>query len=141
MHYWSMYVKILFSEPTTDLSNGLKNIVHAMKENNIDVISVCLSAFLFYDLDKVPPVFKDINEEHGRMLDVLKSSNLNYIAVFPPHIADNPKSEYIVKNDASPGGRVVSKYELGNFLVTSLKMEQHYKKIVGICSVSSMPKQ
>lgn len=76
-------------KPTTELSDGLKNIVKAMKEENIDVISVCLSAFLFSDVfgDKMPPRFKDLTEEHNRMLDVLKESNLKYIAVFPPHIA------------------------------------------------------
>lgn len=75
--------------PTTELSDGLKNIVKAMKEENIEVISVCLSAFLFSDVfgDKMPPRFKNLTEEHNRMLDVLKESKLKYIAVFPPHIA------------------------------------------------------
>lgn len=132
---------LIVSEPTTEMSEGLKNIVKAMNEYKISVISVCLSAFLFYEPQKVPQIFKHINEEHERMLNVIKASNLNYIAVFPPHIADNPKAEYTVKQGASPGGRVISKYELANFLVTCLKMKEHYGKIVGICSVSSMPKE
>lgn len=75
--------------PTTDMSEGMKNIIKAMKECNVSVVSVCLSAFLFYDVDKVPPRFKDLNEDHQRMLDVLKVSGLKYIACLPPHIAGN----------------------------------------------------
>lgn len=118
----------------------MENIVKAMNAHNLKVVSVCLSAFLFYEPNKVPPTFVHINAEHQRMLDILKASDLNYIAINPPHIADNPKGEYLTKHDALPGGRVVSKYELGNFLITSLSMKEHYRKVVGICSVSSIPK-
>lgn len=76
-------------KPTTLLSDGIKNIIRAMKELNVEIISVCLSAFLFYDEDKVPPVFKDINADHRREYEELKKSGLKYIAVLPPHIAGN----------------------------------------------------
>lgn len=122
-------------KPTTELSDGLKNIVKAMKEENIDVISVCLSAFLFSDVfgDKMPPRFKDLTEEHNRMLDVLKESNLKYIAVFPPHIAEQPGTSY----QAEPNkylGHAVSKYDLGQFLVDSLNKPEFYGQIAGIVS-------
>lgn len=77
--------------PTTVMSEGTKNIVKAMKELNVEIISVCLSAFLFYTLnnepEKVPGMFEDLNADHKRMFDEIKSSGLKYIAVFPPHIA------------------------------------------------------
>lgn len=75
------------TEPTTELSNGLKNIIKAMKSNNVEVISVCLSAFLFYEPAKVPPRFQDLNADHQRMFDSIKESGLKWIAVLPPHIA------------------------------------------------------
>lgn len=77
-------------KPTTLLSEGIKNIIKAMKELNVEIISVCLSAFLFYDEDKVPPVFKDLNADHKREYEELKKSGLKYIAVLPPHIAGRP---------------------------------------------------
>ncbi|XP_057660702.1 flavin reductase (NADPH) [Diorhabda carinulata] len=123
--------------PTTDLSEGLKNIIKAMKELNVEVISVCLSAFLFYEPEKVPPQFHDLNDEHKRMLQVLQASDRKYIACFPPHIADQPPVDYIVKKGASPGGRVISKYDLGRFLVESLNQPEHYGQIVGICNKPS----
>lgn len=73
--------------PTTTLSEGLKNIIKAMKDLNVEIVSVCLSAFLFYEPDKVPPMFKELNADHQREFDALKASGLKYIAVLPPHIA------------------------------------------------------
>ncbi|XP_039282870.1 flavin reductase (NADPH) [Nilaparvata lugens] len=121
---------------TTALSTGLKNIVTAMKAYNVKPISVCLSAFLFYEPEKVPAIFKEINAEHKRMHDVLTAcSELDWVAVFPPHIADQPRSEFILKHGESPGPRVISKYDLGDFLVGCLSKPQHYKKVVGIANV------
>jgi biliverdin reductase/flavin reductase len=74
-------------KPTTVLSEGMKNILQAMKESNVEIVSVCLSAFLFYEPDKVPPMFKDLNADHKRQFDLVKASNLKFIAVLPPHIA------------------------------------------------------
>ena len=74
-------------KPTTVLSEGLKNIIKAMKESNVEIVSVCLSAFLFLDSDKVPVMFRDINAEHQRQFDLIKESDLKYIAILPPHIA------------------------------------------------------
>lgn len=60
-----------------------------MKKNKVDVISVCLSAFLFYQPEKVPAIFNNINADHQRMFDAIKESGLKWIAVLPPHIAGN----------------------------------------------------
>lgn len=73
--------------PTTDMSNGMKNVIEAMKESGIKKVSVCLSSFLFMEPEKVPKVFWEINADHKRMLDAVKDSGLEYRAVFPPHIA------------------------------------------------------
>lgn len=73
--------------PTTDMSNGMKNIIEAMKEFGIKKVSVCLSSFLFMEPEKVPKIFWEINADHKRMLDAVKESGLEYRAVFPPHIA------------------------------------------------------
>ncbi|XP_017768188.1 PREDICTED: flavin reductase (NADPH) [Nicrophorus vespilloides] len=120
-------------KPTTDLSEGMKNIVRAMNETNIEVVSVCLSAFLFYEPSKVPPMFVDLNADHQRQLKVVLGSSLKYIAILPPHIADSPQTEYVVEVGKSPG-RAVSKYDLGRFLVESLSEEKYYGRLCGIYS-------
>ncbi|XP_054011611.1 flavin reductase (NADPH) [Hylaeus anthracinus] len=121
--------------PTTVLSQGMKNIIDAMKTHNVEILSVCLSAFLFYKPEAVPAIFKDLNADHQRMFDLLKESGLKWIAVLPPHIADAPSSKYVIKHDESPG-RAISKHDLGAFLIESLQQSEHYQKICGIATVS-----
>ncbi|XP_033217892.1 flavin reductase (NADPH) [Belonocnema kinseyi] len=120
-------------KPTTVLSEGMKNIVHAMKKHNVELVSVCLSAFLFYKPGTVPAIFKDLNEDHQRQLDIVKESGLKWVAILPPHIADSPSSNYTIKYDESPG-RAISKYDLGAFLVDSLDQPENYQKVCGIAT-------
>jgi len=120
-------------KPTTVLSDGTKNILKAMKTNGVKVISVCLSAFLFYEPEKVPAIFKDLNADHQRMLNAVKESGLKWIAVLPPHIADSPSSKYTVKIGESPG-RAISKYDLGAFFIDCLDKPEYYQKTCGIAT-------
>ncbi|XP_051159444.1 flavin reductase (NADPH) [Leptopilina boulardi] len=121
-------------QPTTVLSQGIKNIIDGMKKHNVQLISVCLSAFLFYDPEKVPTIFKDLTEDHRRMYNLIKESGLKWISVFPPHIAEERHSNVTVKYDESPG-RTISKYYLAEFLVDCLDNPEHYQRVCGITSV------
>ncbi|KAK9709352.1 GDP-mannose 4,6 dehydratase [Popillia japonica] len=119
--------------PTTVMSDGMKNIIKAMKDLNVDIISLCLSAFLFYELDKVPPIFVHVNADHIREYEVVKESGLKYIAVSPPHIADMEGTDYITKFNENPG-RAISKHALGKFLIDCLTEPDRYGKMWGICN-------
>lgn len=120
-------------KPTTDLSEGLKNIVKAMKQTNIEVISCLLSYYLFFDPKKVPRMFRDINDEHQRMLDVLKESGLKYIAVNAPYIVVKPESTYVIAHDTCLEDDV-SLDDLARFMVESLDQPEHYGQVCGITS-------
>ncbi|GBP78952.1 Flavin reductase [Eumeta japonica] len=123
-------------EPTSDLSEGTKNIIEGMRAHGVKVISACMSAFLFYEPEKVPPRFVDLNEDHKRMYEVVKDSGLDWIAVFPPHISDEPSREIIVEiNPKQSPGRAISKWDLGKFFVDSLSEPKYYKSVVGLCNV------
>lgn len=74
-------------EPTTALSTGTQNIIDAMKTSGLKKISVCLSAFLFYEPEKVPKIFTHLNADHQRQFDIVKTCGLEWRAVLPPHIA------------------------------------------------------
>lgn len=121
-------------DPTTVLSTGLTNIINGMEKEKIRKISVCLSSFLFWDQDKVPKQFEHLNAEHKRMLDIIKGTSLDYIAILPPHIANEPSSEHKILHDQSPG-RVISKLDLAKFFVESLDQPEHYGKVCGIAKV------
>jgi len=120
-------------KPTTELSTGLKNIVDSMSKEGLKQISVCLSAFLFSDPKDVPSVFINIDSEHRRMLEVLKEkSDLDWIAVFPPHIQDGKISKTKITLDAHCGIRVVSKQNLGYFMVSCVENPEFYRHLVSI---------
>lgn len=123
--------------PTTVMSEGLKNILSAMGTCGVRTVSVCLSAFLFYEPDKVPQIFMNVDKEHRTMLQILKDCDRDWIAVLPPHIADEPDSEIKIAYDEHPGTRVISKYSLGKFLVESTLTKDHIKKVVGVAKKTS----
>ncbi|XP_064600690.1 flavin reductase (NADPH)-like [Liolophura sinensis] len=120
--------------PTTLFSVGTTNIVAAMKECNVKRISVCNSAFVFFPEEKLPARFVPITEDHKRQIKILEESDLDYIIVCPPHIADEPATGKIAVQESSNASRKVSKYDLGNFLVNCMfpETDQYLHKRVGV---------
>ncbi|KAG5679154.1 hypothetical protein PVAND_008745 [Polypedilum vanderplanki] len=122
------------TEPTTMMSEGTRNIIEAMKKFGLKKFSACLSSFLFMPVENVPKVFHELNADHQRMLDVIKASGLEYRAVLPPHIADEPSGNFkILYNERV--GRTISKYDLGKFFIDCLENDEHSGKVIGIATV------
>lgn len=118
--------------PTTVMSDGVKNILTAMGKYGIKRISCCLSSFLFWERAKVPQNMLPVTEDHDRMFQALKASDREWVAVLPPHIADEPaRGGYKLVNDAAVG-RIISKYDLAEILVKVLSMDEHIRHRVGM---------
>lgn len=118
--------------PTTVMSEGLKNILGAMEKCGVRRVSCIVSSFLFWERSKVPPQYRAITEDHERMYQALKASSVEWIAAFPPHIADEPgRGDYVLRNDASVG-RAISKQDLAEIMVKLLSMDQHVGHSVGM---------
>jgi len=107
----------------------------------------------------VPTIFKDVTMDHQRMFDMIKTSGLKWVAILPPQIAglyftaydktrffqrnftnlycriliDIPKSKYNVTFDCS-AGPIISKHDLGTFLIECLKNPKYHKKVCGIAN-------
>ncbi|KAK5905295.1 hypothetical protein CesoFtcFv8_006775 [Champsocephalus esox] len=119
--------------PTTMMSEGTKNIVEAMKSRGICKVVACMSAFLLWDRSKVPPRMLPVTEDHDRMHTVLKSSGLDFVAVMPPHIADDlPLTESYLTQENMLKGRAISKHDLGHFFVKCLSTSEWDGKAVGL---------
>lgn len=119
---------------TTMMSEGTKNIISAMKKFGLTKFSACMSSFLFMPPEMVPKVFVDLNADHKRMLEAIKESGLEYRAVLPPHIADEPSAPFQVMYDKTPG-RSISKYDLGKFFIDCLENDEHAGKVIGIATI------
>jgi len=121
-------------KPTTVMSDGTKNILNAMSKHNVQPVSACLSAFLFWEASKIPPQFAEVNADHERMLAVLRDCDRQWVAVLPPHIADEPGTgNYSVLVEKSPG-RKISKHDLGEFMVKALSLPEYRGQRVGLAN-------
>uniref|UniRef100_A0ABI8AMX9 NAD(P)-binding domain-containing protein n=1 Tax=Felis catus TaxID=9685 RepID=A0ABI8AMX9_FELCA len=112
--------------PTTVMSEGARNIVAAMKAHGVNKVVACTSAFLLWDPTKVPPRLQDVTDDHIRMHKVLQESGLKYVAVMPPHIGDQPLTgAYSVTLDGRGPSRVISKHDLGHFMLSCLTTDKY----------------
>ncbi|XP_078389475.1 flavin reductase (NADPH) [Cetorhinus maximus] len=117
--------------PTTMMSEGTKNIIEAMKAHHVSKVVACMSTFLVWDEAKIPPRLLDLTKDHQRMYEVLKKSGLDYVAVFPPHIADeHPLTGTYTISVNEKGGRVISKHDLGHFFLKCLTTSEYDGKFV-----------
>ncbi|NWS65285.1 BLVRB reductase, partial [Chunga burmeisteri] len=118
--------------PTTVMSEGTKNIVTAMKAHGVRKVVACLSAFLLWDLQKVPPRLVPVTEDHIRMHRILQDSGLDCVYVMPPHIADNHPltGDYEVSVGTTGASRVISTHDLGHFLLRCLRTSHYDGKSV-----------
>jgi len=121
---------------TTVMSDSLKLILDTMCEEGVKPVSVCLSSFLFWEPERVPPRFAEINADHRRMLDTLqlpKYQSLSWVAVHPPHIANESGSnrQFKVTHGSCPG-RQIPKYDLGQFMLECLSQPEHYHQSCGL---------
>ncbi|KAM7004073.1 LOW QUALITY PROTEIN: flavin reductase (NADPH) [Passerculus sandwichensis] len=53
--------------PTTVMSEGTRTILEAMAEHGVRKVVACLSAFLFWDPERVPERLQAVTEDHRRM--------------------------------------------------------------------------
>uniref|UniRef100_A0A8C0SBH4 Biliverdin reductase B n=3 Tax=Canis lupus TaxID=9612 RepID=A0A8C0SBH4_CANLF len=83
-------------------------------------------AFLLWDPSKVPPRLQAVTDDHIRMHKVLQESGLKYVAVMPPHIGDQPLTgAYTVTLDGRGPSRVISKHDLGHFMLSCLTTDKY----------------
>ncbi|KAJ8414600.1 hypothetical protein AAFF_G00038020 [Aldrovandia affinis] len=120
--------------PTVAMSEGTRNILEAMKARGIRKVVGCMSAFLVWERSKMPPRLMAVTQDHERMYILLKDSGLDYVAVMPPHIADNqPLTQKYTVTENAVKGRVISKFDLGHFFVKCLSTSDWDRKTVGLC--------
>ncbi|KAM3656378.1 LOW QUALITY PROTEIN: flavin reductase (NADPH) [Ammospiza maritima maritima] len=120
--------------PTTVMSED-KTILEAMAEHGVRKVVACLSAFLFWDPERVPERLRAVTEDHRRMERLLRDSGLPAVLVMPPHIAvDRPLTgDYEVAVGAAGGPGLLPGdlgADLGHFLLRCLRTDEFDGKSV-----------
>uniref|UniRef100_A0A8V5GVD3 NAD(P)-binding domain-containing protein n=1 Tax=Melopsittacus undulatus TaxID=13146 RepID=A0A8V5GVD3_MELUD len=121
--------------PTTVMSDGTRTIVEAMKAHGVRKVVACLSAFLLWDIQKVPPRLLPVTEDHIRMHQILQDSGLDCVYVMPPHISEELPltGDYSVSVGSSGSSRVISTWDLGHFLLRCLSSQSYNGQSVYVC--------
>ncbi|XP_053213001.1 flavin reductase (NADPH)-like [Panonychus citri] len=118
--------------PSTIMSDGTKNIIDSMKNHGVNRVSACLSSFLYWEPEKIPPTMRNVHGDHLKMLDYLKNSGLDWVVLCPPHIDNNPSDKQYVLKKEERVGAVISKFDLGDALVSVLLTNDWLNTKVGI---------
>jgi len=121
-------------DPTTAMSDGLKNIIKGMSELNITLITCCLSSFLFLPPERLPAQFTNIHNEHKKMLEILKGCppSIKWVGVCAPHIANEESTETVkILNEQRVGPRITVRH-LAEQFVKLLTAPEHHNHQVGI---------
>ncbi len=120
-------------EPTTALSDNTRNIIRAMEQQGIKrLVTLFASAMV---TGKVNPQYANINVEHKRVLKLLQESGLDWVAVAPPTIADEPRTgHYRIAVNAlpQPSTMRISKYDLADFILSQLTDNAGLHQIIGV---------
>lgn len=124
---------------TTVLSSGTRNVLYAMEARGIARLVSLLSGWLFYE--RVPARFEAVTREHARQLAALEESPVDWIAVCPPSLTDEPgEGQYQIAIDAMPGhGQMkVSRDDVAHFMLSALERDDVVRKRIGIADVRAL---
>jgi len=111
----------------TILSEGTKNILQAMKECGVKRF-ICMSSagvlgndggFIFGKII-VPLFLKQEMEDKKRQLQVLRESDLEWVAVRPSGLTDSPKTGKYRITDGPPAYRSVPRADVADFMLKLL---------------------
>jgi putative NADH-flavin reductase len=118
-------------DPSTRLSEMTSALVEAMGAKGPRRI-VALS-HVGVLLKKVDPQFQHVVDEHHRNLRTLQESDLDWIAVCPPGIVDEPAHGHV---EARPGTRApnwtISRFDLSDFMLEQLDSDEFLLQTVGV---------
>jgi putative NADH-flavin reductase len=131
-------------QPTTLCTDGIANIISAMRELNvIRLIAVGASGYVdhprqtfFVDfLQKyiVQKILRNIFDDLKRMEAVINESDLDWTIVRPPKLTNGKHTgKYRIEEEAVIGGLSISRADVADFIVNHLTDEKTFRKAIGI---------
>ncbi len=124
------------------MSEGMKRIIPAMKSKSIQrIVAVggmgALQAskdVLIKDLPDFPKMYVNVSEDHFRVFDLLKNSQLTWTQVCCPYIPDGAATEnYSVRKDYMPQGKQqIFTGDVAHFIVQEIELNSYTNTRVGI---------
>jgi uncharacterized protein len=118
-------------EASTYLHDITHTVVAAMQEHGPRRLVVVSHVGVL--LTKVDPQYQHVADEHRRNLAMLQASDLDWIAVCPPGIVNEPAHGHV---EAVVGKRApnwtISRYDLADFMLDQVAGDSYLRRTVGI---------
>ena len=118
-------------DPSTHLSEMTANLVKVMQ--TVGPRRLVALSHVGVLLKKVDPRYLHVADEHRRNLKVLQDSGLDWIAVCPPGITDEPAHGH---TEPVPGARgpnwSISRFDLADFMLERLDGDEFLRQTVGV---------
>lgn len=145
MHGIDVVISALNTDGTTTLSESMPLIIEAMESEGIKRIITIGTAgilqsrttpnFLRYQSSESKRKSTRAAEEHHKVYDLLKQSNLDWTIVCPTYLPDGERvGNYRIERDFLPeGGVEISVYDTAEFTFKQIKASDYLKARVGIC--------
>ncbi|CAK8688179.1 unnamed protein product [Clavelina lepadiformis] len=124
-------------------SQGIRNIVEGMRNQNVKYLQLMGISFFLPNEFRPPRIFMPVIPDAENMIEYIKTvEDITWVATMAPNISNQ---EYTgtckVEIDKLPGPWNVTKHDLADWLVTSVmdqsKMDEYKHKLVGISSMST----
>ncbi|MEL6131856.1 MAG: SDR family oxidoreductase [Bacteroidota bacterium] len=129
--------------PITLLSQGARNIIHAMEESGVKRLITITGAGILQDSEdrlimdtlSFPPNLQNISLDHRRVFECLQESSLDWTIACPAFMhAGERTGTYLVEEDYYPKGaqNMISVQDAADFIVKELEENQFVKHRVGL---------
>lgn len=132
------------AEPTKFFSDGIANIIHAMRQAKASRL-ICVGASGYVDEPRHPllirfmmknlvqPILRHSYEDMMRMEDAIKASELDWTIVRPPRLTNGRRTEfYRVQKEVVIGGAKISRADVADYIVKSLNDARTFQAACGV---------
>ena len=129
------------NKPSTVLSDGTSNIVHAMEECHVPRL-ICMSsagilgndAGFFFGKIMVPLFMKDIFRDKIRQADVIRVSSVEWVIIRPSYLTNAPKTGTYRITMGAPASRKVPRADVADFMLKLLTDKKYDRQMPAIAS-------
>jgi|GEM_PF-1148670 len=124
---------------SSTMSDIVKNLIVAMKQNQISKIIYCASAGIHREVPGVMGklimfLLRNPLKDHRRSYEMLKESGLDYTVVRPMGLADEDRIEpyQIVGHKVSPPSTKISRAAVAHFMLEAVESTKYNKQSIGL---------
>jgi putative NADH-flavin reductase len=128
-------------KPTTVLSEGTRNILHAMEECRVTRF-ICMSsagilgndAGILFGKIILPLFLRQVFKDKVRQMDIIRESNFDWVILRPTGLTDAPKTGKYKITMGPPVSRQIPRADVADFMLKLVTDKQYDRQMPAISS-------